>query len=219
VIGALFAALIGLFAPLVVGLLIGKRIGVKGQPIALRFFGGAATAFFALICERLAWQYARPFVPHNYLIFVEMFLFVGLSEEIAKISLIYGAVDDISDVDFRAYAYVGLLISGGFAGAENVLYVLHHEGIAAEIVGRRMFTAVPFHLANSVISTFFIYKSKLVENGAILILLCLAISTALHGLYDYLIVTDQLRSGQFLFALGLVVAVAVRLLRRAPTKT
>jgi hypothetical protein len=89
--------------------------------------------------------------------------------------------------------------------------------ISAEIIGGRMFTAVPFHLANSVISTFFIYKSKLVENGAMLILLCLATSTALHGLYDYLIVTDQLRSGQFLFALGLVVAMAVRLLRRAPT--
>jgi RsiW-degrading membrane proteinase PrsW (M82 family) len=209
----------GLTGPLFVAFLVGRIAKLPDDPqIWLRFSGGAATAFVALICERYAFQYTRSWFQTESLIVVEAFLFVGLPEELAKLSLIYGAIVSSRNAEFRSFVVVGLVVSAGFSGAENALYVLHAHSSAFSLVVARMATAVPFHLSNSIIATFLLCKAR--ANGApIYVVAALAVSILLHGLYDYLLMTDQLRSGKFLFPLFLTIGIAFRLLRMARSTT
>jgi RsiW-degrading membrane proteinase PrsW (M82 family) len=213
-------ALAGLLGPLFVAFLVGRIAKLPDDPqIWLRFSGGVATAFVALICERYAFQPSRLWFQTESLIAVEAFLFVGLPEEIAKLALIYGAIISSRNVEFRSFVMVGLIVSAGFSGAENALYVLHVQSSAFSLVIMRMATAVPFHLSNSIIATFLLCKARANGGAPIYVVAALAVSILLHGLYDYLLMTDQLRSGKFLFPLFLTIGIAFRLLRMARSTT
>ena len=176
--------------------------------------GGAATSFVALLGERIAWNHLAPRVPAELATFIEMFFFVALIEEVAKLALVIGAIDSEKAQSVKPCIALGLLISSGFAGAENVLYCLSYSGKSGYLIFIRMLTAVPFHLSLSVISTYIIWIAITKNRAMTWLAMSVAISTGLHGLYDYLITADNGESWRFLFALALVTSIAFRLLKR-----
>jgi RsiW-degrading membrane proteinase PrsW (M82 family) len=208
--------LIGLAGPLVMAVSVGRIAKLPADPqVWHRFSAGTATAFVALICEQYAFQHLRWWLPYDFLIPVEAFLFIATPEEIAKLSLIYGAMLSARIVEFRTCAIIGLVVSAGFAGAENVLYLIGDHSDLSTILWRRMLTAVPFHLSNAAVATFLLCKARALGDAPRYLLLAVAVSISLHGLYDYLVLSDQVGSGKYLFALLMTLSMGVMLLRRA----
>jgi RsiW-degrading membrane proteinase PrsW (M82 family) len=205
----------GFIAPLIVAALIGRKVDPAATEIKrllLWFAWGAAVAFLTLVVETHAWRLAAPFVVPAARDFVEAFLLAGLTEELCKIALIYSVSQQHKLWTRSSIIAAAIIIGGGFAGAENVVYVLTSDVQGIVIV--RMLTAVPMHIANAVISAHFIHRA--VEGGERRdeqLAIALVVATLLHGLYDYLVLTDSRQSGQFAFALVLVVTIAVRLAR------
>jgi hypothetical protein len=75
----------------------------------------------------------------------------------------------------------------------------------------RTFTAVPLHLATAVVSAKFIFIARQDSMQSHYYAIALFVATAIHGLYDHLIMASQGRSFVFLFALGFVIAWAWRI--------
>src|SRR5258707_262324 len=75
-------------------------------------------------------------------------------------------------------------VSLGFAGLENILYVMNSEnGVATGIM--RMFTAVPAHATFAVLMGYFMGIAKHEKGKAHYVWYGLGAATLFHGAYDY----------------------------------
>ena len=96
----------------------------------------------------------------------------------------------------------GAAISLGFAAAENLLYALSQS---PEILILRMFTAVPAHASFGILMGFFVGAGKFLETHrtdplhpvpghvrSMYGLAALASSVFVHGVYDFLLLSNQL---------------------------
>jgi protease PrsW len=75
-------------------------------------------------------------------------------------------------------------VSLGFAGLENILYVLGDNG-GVETAILRMFTAVPAHASFGVLMGYFLGKAKFEHQKAHHAFYALGVAALFHGAYDY----------------------------------
>jgi len=205
------AAIAGAGLPFMIVELLRRSCAIDPQPRAAGLFlAGAATGFVALVAEQLVWPYVAPLVPAAHVPFVRAFFVIAVIEETAKLGLIAGQLSQDEPADYRGFAILAAAVGAGFAGAENALYVFGHG--PAVIVGR-ICTATPFHICNAIVASRLLWLGFR-RNEPGYLAAALLVSVALHGLYDYSILTDTLGHGRFWFALAMTGGIALGLLRR-----
>ena len=105
-------------------------------------------------------------------------------------------------------------MGAGFAGAENFFYIMRYD---SEMVFPRIFTATPLHVFTAIVASRMLWLAS--HEGRHGYLPAALVSVVfLHGLYDYLIFTDTLGDGKFLFVLAMTGSIARGVLRQQPTK-
>ena len=122
-------------------------------------------------------------------LFLYAFLGIALIEEAFKAIVFFGYPywQKFFNEPFDGVVYA-VMISMGFAGVENVLYVLE-SGVEAGIA--RALTAVPAHTTFGVLSGYYFGRSKFEskQKWALITIGLLAVFT-FHTLYDFLILQD-----------------------------
>jgi len=178
--------------------------------VGMPYLRGAATAFVALLLEMVLWGHLGSLVPQERQTLVEAFLFIALPEELVKLALIYSLVAENGEGPFRRLGIRAAAVGAGFAAAENLMYLTRY---GETVVISRLFTATPFHLFVAVVAAkvmWAAYRQRRSEllGGALIV------ATLLHGLYDYLIITDDAGNRPYLFALTLTSSLAIGLMRQ-----
>ena len=115
---------------------------------------------------------------------INAYFFVALPEEICKFLMLlwYAYRKKEFDEPFDGITY-SVMVSMGFATAENIMYVFNH-GMGVAFL--RMFTAVPAHAFFAVIIGYFLGIQKFYNKKGFGTLGLIAASV-LHGLYDFFI--------------------------------
>lgn len=153
-------------------------------------------------------------VDYSSLISVAVFAFitVAFAEEFAKFLVLrfYAFRQKEFDEPFDGIVY-GTIISLGFAGIENILYV-SDGGMQVAIL--RMFTAVPAHASFGIIMGYYFglawqHKDRAFEYK----LKGLLAAVFLHGLYDFFLMQQSYPAFWFLSFVGL--AISIRLCFKA----
>ncbi len=160
-----------------------------------KIFGfGCASSILAIIGE-VAFSYFWPnsITPTYSDIFVENVIGVALIEEFVKWLVIWRLCYRSRDFDETYDAIVYAAYSSlGFACVENILYVLMY-GYGTGIM--RAFTSIPGHLCFAVIMGYFLGRARLAKSEGDLsagyIMLSLIIPTLIHGIFDFLLSTDN----------------------------
>lgn len=122
------------------------------------------------------------------------FFFVALIEELVKWFMIYKIsynseyFDQYYDIILYS-VFVGL----GFACFENVIYVLGSEQ-ALQTAILRSLTAIPGHACFQTMMGYFLGNSKFKLHGSFKknLILSIIVPTILHGIYDYLLLSNNL---------------------------
>lgn len=127
------------------------------------------------------------------------FIGVGFSEELSKFLFlrifIYKNKNFNEPFDGIVYA---VMISMGFAAAENIMYVFKGGETVAWL---RMFTAIPAHAAFAVLMGYYVGKARFSTSNAFLFLFnALLIATVFHGAYDFFLMLKDY-SGLAVFSL------------------
>lgn len=140
------------------------------------------------------------------------FITVAFAEEIAKFLVMrfYAYRQKEFNEPFDGIVY-GAVISLGFAGIENILYVADGGYYVALL---RMFTAVPAHASFGIIMGYYFglawqYKNRAFEYK----LKGLLAAVFLHGLYDFFLMQQSYPAFWFLSFVGL--AISIRLCFKA----
>jgi protease PrsW len=175
---------------LVLSFILGVVIAL---PVVLAELG--MTALFHLSDDGMAW------LPTALLAFVV----VALPEEGFKFLILrsyaYPKKDFNEPYDGIMYA---VAISMGFAGIENILYVLDGD-MSTGIL--RAFTAVPAHGAFAHLMGYFMGKAKFAETSGKrvgLMLTGLSLAILAHGAYDFFLMYDQAAWAIFAFVVLLI---------------
>lgn len=171
-----------------IGLYIYFKDKYEREPIGLvvlSFFLGVISTIITLIIS----------FPINYVIpiqekslteqAVHAFLLVALIEEFSKFIFVRWVLFPNRNFNepFDGIVYA-VSVSLGFAGLENILYVMNSEnGIATGIM--RMFTAVPAHASFAVLMGYFMGIAKCEKGKAHYVWYGLGAATLFHGAYDY----------------------------------
>ena len=115
--------------------------------------------------------------------FVKAFVVVALVEEFSKYIIVRYFAQNNKEFNepFDGIVYA-VMVSMGFAGLENVLYVFQY-GFGTGIT--RAFTAVPAHATFAILMGYFMGKAKFSKNKTKLNLLGLLLATLFHGAYDF----------------------------------
>ncbi|HLZ16546.1 MAG TPA: YhfC family glutamic-type intramembrane protease [Cyclobacteriaceae bacterium] len=116
---------------------------------------------------------------------VHAFLLVALIEEFSKFIFVRWVLYPNKNFNepFDGIVYA-VSVSLGFAGLENILYVMNSEnGIATGIM--RMFTAVPAHATFGVLMGYFMGIAKCEKGKSHYVWYGLGAATLFHGAYDY----------------------------------
>lgn len=122
-------------------------------------------------------------------IIIMSFFIIAPTEELLKYfavkQWIYRSLEFDEVMDGIVYTVAASL---GFATVENILYVIQH-GIAVAIA--RAFLAVPGHAFFGALMGYYIGRAKFNYNNEIkLLLVGILLATILHGLYDFLLLTQ-----------------------------
>ena len=142
--------------------------------------------------------------------FIYAFFIVGLSEELCKflflVILTYKNKNFNEPFDGIVYA---VMVSMGFAAAENVMYV--YQG-GENVAWLRMFTAIPAHATFGILMGYYVGKSKFAIRYKLFYLIYgLVIAVIFHGTYDLFLMLNQY-SGLAVFSiLTLIIAIIVSL--------
>jgi protease PrsW len=171
-----------------IGLYIYFKDKYEREPIGLvviSFFLGVISTLVTLL---ISWpvNYFIPIEPRSLTEqAVHAFLLVALIEEFSKFIFVrwvlYPNKNFNEPFDGIVYAVsVGL----GFAGLENILYVMNSENAIATGI-MRMFTAVPAHATFAVLMGYFMGIAKCEKGKAYYVWFGLAAATLFHGAYDY----------------------------------
>jgi RsiW-degrading membrane proteinase PrsW (M82 family) len=172
----------------IIGLYIYLKDKYEREPIrlvVLSFFLGIASTVITLIIS----------FPINWLIpideknlteqAVHAFLLVALIEEFSKFIFVRWVLypDKNFNEPFDGIVYA-VSVSLGFAGFENILYVMNSDnGLATGIM--RMFTAVPAHATFAVLMGYYLGRAKCEPGKSYLAWYGLLAATLFHGAYDY----------------------------------
>jgi len=147
------------------------------------FIFGILSIIPAILIE-LAPGFSQEDISNNMLItLVYAFLFVGLGEEFSKYFFIrvYAFRKKDFNEPFDGIIY-SLMVSMGFATAENIFYVLD-GGLSTGMM--RMFTAVPAHAAFGILMGYYIGLAKFRKNRFFYLLTALLMAAIAHGAYDF----------------------------------
>lgn len=122
----------------------------------------------------------------------DAFLSSSLLEEFFKWFILYYAIYQhvVFDEPFDGIVY-GASVSLGFATAENILYLI---GNGVEHALSRALLPVSSHAMFGVIMGYYLGKAKFVKSKLypwLALLLALFIPFALHGLYDYILLSQE----------------------------
>lgn len=161
----------------------------------MKIFGlGCLSAIPVLFCEMFYDRVLQ--IPDSYgsfALFWNTFWGIAFVEEIFKWIAMFAMSYRSKKFDetYDGIVY-GAFSSMGFACIENLLYVVLGFSVVTGIF--RAITAVPGHFCYGVIMGYFMsrarYNKEKGKSGIIYILLSILIPTALHALYDYLILDD-----------------------------
>lgn len=143
----------------------------------------------------------------------ENFFGVALVEELTKWAVLMIFVWKIQDFDFRYDGIVyAVTASLGFAGMENILYVLSYgTGVS---IGRALFS-IPGHASFGVFMGYFLARAKHwnLKGFSFLQFICLlfsiAVPTFIHGLYDFLLSPAAREQNFSAYFLGYVLIIDV----------
>jgi RsiW-degrading membrane proteinase PrsW (M82 family) len=173
--------------------------------LAKCFLFGMFTIIPPIFIEMSGARFSPEFHRSSFDIIIYCFMFVGLSEELSKYLLlrVYPYRSKYFNEPFDGIVY-SVMISMGFATAENIFYVLEH-GVGVGIL--RMFTAVPAHAAFGVLMGFYVGLSKFRKHNFWLLLTGLLTATAAHGLYDYFLMQDDVPGLQVLSFVLLIIII------------
>ena len=118
------------------------------------------------------------------------FVVAGFSEELFKFLALLFAFWKVKAFNERFDGIVyAVAVSLGFAGAENIMYVL--DG-GAEVGLLRAFTAVPAHATFGVIMGYYFGRAKMeTEQRPVFLWLALCMPLFLHGMYDFLVMMQH----------------------------
>ncbi|MEW9049805.1 MAG: glutamic-type intramembrane protease PrsW [Neobacillus sp.] len=121
--------------------------------------------------------------------FVDAFLSSSLLEEFFKWFILFYVIYQHANFDepFDGIVY-GVAVSLGFASVENILYLLAN-GI--EYAMARALLPVSSHALFGVIMGFYIGKAKFTENKRKWIVFSLFLPFALHGSYDFILISQE----------------------------
>lgn len=115
--------------------------------------------------------------------FIQAFIVVGLSEEFSKYVIIryYAQTKKQFNEPFDGIIYA-VMVSMGFAAAENLMYVLE-GGIQTAAI--RAITAVPAHATFGILMGYFMGKAKFNGKRISDNLIGLFLAVLFHGAYDF----------------------------------
>lgn len=124
--------------------------------------------------------------------FFDAFLVVALSEEFSKYFVLqrYALRKRAFDEPFDGIVY-SVIVSMGFATAENIGYVMQH-GFATGMI--RMFMSVPAHACFAVMMGYYVGKARFDKfNRDLYLRLGILLAVIFHGLYDFflMLAADQ----------------------------
>ncbi len=172
----------------VIGLYIYIKDKYEREPIrlvVLSFFLGVASTIVTLLIS----------LPINYFVPIDekslseqaihAFLLVALIEEFSKFIFVRWVLYPNKNFNepFDGIVYA-VSVSLGFAGLENILYVMSSDnGVAVGIL--RMFTAVPAHASFAALMGYFLGRAKHEQGKSYLAWYGLGAATLFHGAYDY----------------------------------
>jgi protease PrsW len=121
--------------------------------------------------------------------FVRAFFLSGLLEEFVKWFIIYFFVYDHREFD---EPYDGIVYSAsvslGFATMENILYLLAN---GVEVAVMRALLPVSSHALFAVIMGFYFGKAKFTRKKQRYLFLAFLLSFLLHGMYDFILLTQE----------------------------
>jgi RsiW-degrading membrane proteinase PrsW (M82 family) len=207
---------VALFGPLVLAMFAkALQLSEEPGPTAKHFFGGAALAFVALVVEGYVFAHFEDSLPRRHLLLIEAFVFIALTEEVVKIAQI-AELARRKAASLRDTIAIGIVIAAGFAGAENVMYLLRYSRSVESLLLVRTLTANPLHLATGVVAAYFIHTAVTDEKKSHYLALAVLVATAIHGAYDYLVLSTGGRSFSFVFVLCFVIAWAWRIIHKHP---
>jgi RsiW-degrading membrane proteinase PrsW (M82 family) len=169
-----------------IGLYIYWKDKHEREPLGLlvkSFFFGVISTLITLL---ISWPISRlvPLDPTSLTQqAVHAFLLVALIEEFSKFIFVRWVLYPNKNFNepFDGIVY-SVTVSLGFAGLENILYVM--DG-GVEVAILRMFTAVPAHASFGVLMGYFLGKAKFEHKKGQYAIYALAVATLFHGAYDY----------------------------------
>jgi len=184
----LFLLALSLAPGAVIGLYIYLKDKYEPEPIRLvvmSFFLGFASIVITLAIS----------LPVNWLIPIDekdmteqaihAFLLVALIEEFSKFIFVRWVLYPNKNFNepFDGIVYA-VSVSLGFAGLENIMYVMNSDnGVATGVM--RMFTAVPAHATFAVLMGYYLGRAKCEKGKSYLAWYGLLAATLFHGAYDY----------------------------------
>lgn len=170
----------------IIGLYVYLKDKYEPEPIrllVLSFFLGVVSTIVTLIIS----------VPVNWLIStdeksltdqaIHAFFLVALIEEFSKFIFVRWVLYPNKNFNepFDGIVYA-VSVSLGFAGLENIIYVMN-SGFETAIM--RMFTAVPAHASFAVLMGYYMGRAKFEHQKSHLVWYGLLAATLFHGAYDY----------------------------------
>ncbi len=169
-----------------IGLYIYWKDQHEREPLGLlvkSFFFGVISTLITLL---ISWPISRlvPLDPTSLTQqAVHAFLLVALIEEFSKFIFVRWVLYPNKNFNepFDGIVY-SVTVSLGFAGLENILYVMD-GGVETAVL--RMFTAVPAHASFGVLMGYFLGKAKFEHKKGHYAIYALGVATLFHGAYDY----------------------------------
>ena len=206
---------IALLIPLALVLVVARLwLTAPLKSVATYFAAGAALAFAGLLAEHYLAGLLQPWVPRRDRTIVAAFVLAALTEELLKIAQIVQLSERRDARTLHEIIAIALPVAAGFAGAENVVYLFRYANEISNLLLVRHSPPcpctsprrrrLPLHLYGAARPSSMHYYAVAV-----------IVATAIHGLYDYLIMASRGQSSSFLFVLGFVLAWAWRITRTA----
>lgn len=196
-----------------------KKDKVEREPLHAIMITLAMGAFFALPCAKIESIFielinakfgATVSVEHA---IARNLIGVAFVEELSKFLVFMIYVWKLRDFDYRYDGVVyAVCASMGFAGIENVLYVLNY-GMGVSI-GRAIFS-IPGHASFAVFMGFFLARAKdwEIKNNNFMKLISLIfaifVPVFIHGIYDFLLSQEAIEAGLNTYFIGFVVIIDI----------
>ncbi len=203
-IGAPFAAL---------ALIARNSATLSWRELSWFWLCGASTAYIAGLIEGAVTPNSMA-ISASHHPFGLAFGIVAPIEEISKYAIIQYEIRARHLDRARVLAAIGLAIGAGFASFENWIYLMDAGRDTGTVAVGRLLTATPFHLANGALGGLLAWQAAR-SNIPGATLGALVVIVLLHGAYDAPLFAGGGESAKYAFVLGLTVAMAIGMFRRA----